>query len=127
MTSLCPCGCGRSIGFSARVLAKRGLFIDSLLAVPDYMWSLAPDNEERDSWAKIVRLGDWYRDTFLAIAHGDDPMPRRAPEQFAEFRRDADLWEAHALNLARQLRVEDERWYAAWGGPTYHPRVAVGA
>jgi hypothetical protein len=119
MANECPCGCGRTIAFTARCLAKRALYIDSLLPVSERMQALAQRDDERDSWTEFEHMGETYRDTLLAVVHDEEVGLANSPAEFAEFRKAADLWESRALSVSRRLRVEDERWHTRWGGPSY--------
>ncbi|HTD50532.1 MAG TPA: hypothetical protein VK771_08030 [Acidimicrobiia bacterium] len=103
-------------------MAKRAVYISSLLIVAERMRDLAARDAERDEWSKFLQLGEYSRDTYLGVAHEDTTLSD-SPAAFAEFRRAADGWEAHALSVSRRLWVEDEKWRAAWEGPSY--RVAT--
>ena len=115
----CPCLCGRSIGFVERCLAKRAVFIGSLLPVPERMREQATSSDDRDRWTRFLHRGEQFRETYLAVAHSEDTTSRDSPVEFAAFRTAADVWEAHALSAARRLRVEDPQWCAGWAGPSY--------
>jgi hypothetical protein len=116
VTSACPCGCGRKVGFVERCLAKRAVYISSLMIVPERMRDQA---DRTDEWTSFLRLGERYRDSYLEVAHGAPNDLRDSAAAFAAFRTAADVWESRALSLARRLRVEDQEWYATWPGPSY--------
>ncbi len=100
-------------------MAKRAVYIASLLAVPDRMRDRAGTDYEREEWAKFLHLGQYYRNTYLAVAHAEETKLAESPREFTEFRKAADLWEARALSVSRRLRLEDEKWHATWAGPSY--------
>ena len=52
MTSACPCGCGRSVGFVERCLAKRAVYIGSLMIVAERM---RDKTDRADQWTTFVR------------------------------------------------------------------------
>lgn len=125
MASACPCGCGRSVRFNAHCMAKRAVYISSLLIVAVRMRDRADREVEREEWSRFLHLGEYYRNTYLGVAHGDDLTLSDSPAAFAEFRRAADGWEARALSISRRLWVEDEKWRATWDGPSYQVPTVV--
>src|SRR5580704_3238628 len=125
MAGACPCGCGRLVRFNASCMAKRAVYISSLLVVAERMRDRAARDSERDEWSKFLQLGEYSRDTYLGVAHGEDDTWSDSPAAFAEFRRAADGWEAHALSVSRRLWVEDEKWRAAWEGPSYQVQTVT--
>lgn len=125
MASACPCGCGRLVRFNASCMAKRAVYISSLLIVAERMRDRADRDLERDEWSRFLRLGEYSRDTYLVVAHGEDTTLSDSPVAFAEFRKAADGWEARALSVSRRLWVEDEKWRAAWEGPSYRVPTAA--
>jgi len=100
-------------------MAKRAVYIASLLAVPERMRDRAGTDYERGEWAKFLHLGQYYRNTYLAVAHAEETKLSESPREFTEFRKAADLWEARALSVSRRLRLEDEKWHTSWAGPSY--------
>jgi hypothetical protein len=119
MASACPCGCGRLVRFNASCMAKRAVYISSLLIVAERMRDRSDRDLERDEWSRFLQVGVYSRDTYLGVAHGEDTTLSDSPVAFAEFRKAADGWEARALSVSRRLWVEDEKWRAAWEGPSY--------
>jgi hypothetical protein len=117
--SPCPCGCGRSVGFAARSIAKRAVYIASLLAVPEWMSDRAERVDTRDEWTTLLHLGQYYRNTYLAVAHAEDDALGDSRAEFSEFRKAADGWEARMLSVARRLRLQDDEWCATWRGASY--------
>ncbi|MGO9874116.1 MAG: hypothetical protein ACLPVY_09980 [Acidimicrobiia bacterium] len=106
-------------------MAKRAVYIASLLAVPERMQDRAPTDYEREESARFLHLGQFYRNTYLAVAHAEETKLSDSPREFTEFRKAADLWEARALSASRRLRLEDEKWHATWGGPSYRVETVL--
>ncbi len=127
MESPCPCGCGRSVGFAARSIAKRAVYIASLLAVPEWMSERAERLDGREEWTTLLHLGQYYRNTYLAVAHAEDDALGDSRAEFSEFRKAADGWEARMLSVARRLRLQDDEWCATWRGASYQVRAGLPA
>ena len=127
MESPCPCGCGRSVGFAARSIAKRAVYIASLLAVPEWMSERADGVDSREEWVALLHLGQYYRNTYLAVAHAEDDALGDSRARFGEFRKAADGWEARMLSVARRLRLQDDEWCATWRGASYQVEVGRAA
>jgi len=106
-------------------MAKRAVYISSLLIVAERMRDRADQEVERDEWSRFLQLGEYSRDTYLGVAHGEQNTLSDTPGAFAEFRKAADGWEARALSVSRRLWVEDEKWRAAWEGPSYRVTTAA--
>jgi hypothetical protein len=99
-------------------MANRALYIDSLMPMADRMVEMGQKTKE--GWKQRAENGRMFRDTYLAIAHGEQMGVVSMADSTADlraFRRMADDWEAGMLQLARMARKQDPQWFATWGGP----------
>jgi hypothetical protein len=102
---LCPCGCGRILTAAAHQIARRAMYIDSLLPAYEYLERQTGE----DHWKQRFEVGQGYSAGFWAAAHSEVGAPVAIQE--------AESWEAQALFVAMRLNQEDQGFRALWPGP----------
>jgi hypothetical protein len=118
-TPSCPCGCGQLLDSASLQMARRAMYIDSLLPAYEYLTRRTGEDE----WRSRSYVGKRYSDAFWARAHKDPTGPVDVQE--------SEYWEAEALSIAMRLNQEDPAFRASWPGPyidkTRHDRRRWGS
>ena len=110
--ALCRCGCGAKIGRKPARMARRALYVASLLpALRRLETVLREHGNDTSQLVDFIGGGDLLVKRLLEGSHNQTGVSVQAAQLLEQ-------WQREAHELCGQLATADPEWFATWHGPS---------